>query len=418
MDKGLSVKSDIFRFDDREDERSGNEAMGRKEQNSGTLVAMPQVSDDRIESMSSSREKVPSALPHVRARLTKSDLQRKFRWEEFLAEKFITTVAFFSLATIALIFIFVFREAVPIFKASGPNATQKQTVPQEEEETYGGEALGEGSRKLARKQSSSTSLETSGNEGEASLSNLLSTTWQPVSAIPKYGLLPLVMGSFKVTLLAILIAAPAAILAALFTASFAPKWSKEIIKPTIEILAGFPSVVIGFFALVILATLMQNLFGYQYRLNVFVGGVAMSLAVIPIIYTVAEDALTAVPKYLTEASLALGATRWQTAVFVTLPAATPGVFAAVLLGFGRAFGETMIVLMATGNAALLSLSFLEPIRTMSATIGAEMAEVVFGDTHYNVLFLLGAILFIVTFTLNGVAEIFIRQRLMKRFKGM
>jgi len=145
--------------------------------------------------------------------------------------------------------------------------------------------------------------------------------------------------------------------------------------------------------------------------------VAMSLAVIPIVFTVAEDALAAVPKYLREASLALGATRWQTALFVTLPAATPGVFAAVLLGFGRAFGETMIVLMATGNAALLTANLFEPVRTMSATIGAEMAEVVFGDTHYNVLFLLGAILFLFTFSLNAVAEVFIRQRLLKRFRG-
>jgi phosphate transport system permease protein len=359
-----------------------------------------------------------SATTRPHPRLNKSDLKKKFRLDEFLAEKLITMVAFASLATIALIFIFVFREAAPIFKASDPKVVQEQSVRQEEEETYGAESLGEGSRKLAEKQASKASLETSGSEGDASLSNLFSSSWQPVSSAPKYGLLPLVMGSFKVTLLAILIAAPIAILAALFTASFAPAWSKEIIKPSIEILAGFPSVVIGFFALVVLATLMQNLFGYQYRLNVFVGGVAMSLAVIPIIYTVAEDALTAVPKYLTEASLALGATKWQTAAFVTLPAATPGVFAAVLLGFGRAFGETMIVLMATGNAALLSLNFLEPVRTMSATIGAEMAEVVFGDTHYNVLFLLGAILFVFTFMLNGIAEIFIRQRLMKRFKGM
>ncbi|MBM2840776.1 MAG: phosphate transporter permease [Bacteroidetes bacterium] len=387
--------------------------MGRKGPHSEALVETPLVNDARKGSSS-----VPSGPPHVRSRLSGNDLKKKFRWDEFLAEKFITAVAFISLATIALIFIFVFREAGPIFASKADVAEQTRTVPQEEEETYGEEALGEGSRNLAQKQSSSTSLETSGNEGDASLSNLLSTNWQPVSKVPKYGLLPLVLGSFKVTLLAILLAAPIAILAALFTASFAPRWSKEIIKPSIEILAGFPSVVIGFFALAILATLMQNLFGYQYRLNAFVGGVAMSLAVIPIIYTVAEDALTAVPKYLTEASLALGATRWQTAAFVTLPAATPGVFAAVLLGFGRAFGETMIVLMATGNAALLSLNFLEPVRTMSATIGAEMAEVVFGDTHYNVLFLLGAILFIFTFTLNGVAEIFIRQRLMKRFKGI
>jgi phosphate transport system permease protein len=221
-----------------------------------------------------------------------------------------------------------------------------------------------------------------------------------------------------VTLLAIFIGAPIAILAALFTASFAPRWAKEVLKPAIEILAGFPSVVIGFFSLVVLASLLQNLFGYEYRLNAFVGGIAMSLAVIPIVYTVAEDALTAVPKYLSEASLALGASKWETALFVALPAATPGVFAAVLLGFGRAFGETMIVLMATGNAAMLTMSFVEPVRTMSATIGAEMAEVVFGDTHYTVLFLLGAILFVFTFLVNAAAEIFIRQRLLKRFRGI
>lgn len=386
------------------------------------VAAMKSDSDKNTHSIPATAElehggSMPASSMGGHRKITKSDLKKRFRLDEFLAEKLITTVAFVSLATIALIFIFVFREAAPIFRTSDPDVVQKQAAPQEEEETYGAESLGEGSRRLAEKQASSASLE-SGSEGDASLSNLISTSWQPVSGVPKYGLLPLVIGSFKVTLLAILIAAPVAILAALFTSSFAPKWSKEIIKPSIEILAGFPSVVIGFFALVVLATLMQNLFGYQYRLNAFVGGVAMSLAVIPIIYTVAEDALTAVPKYLTEASLALGATKWQTAAFVTLPAATPGVFAAVLLGFGRAFGETMIVLMATGNAALLSLNFLEPVRTMSATIGAEMAEVVFGDTHYNVLFLLGAILFIFTFTLNGVAEIFIRQRLMKRFKGM
>jgi phosphate transport system permease protein len=124
-----------------------------------------------------------------------------------------------------------------------------------------------------------------------------------------------------------------------------------------------------------------------------------------------------VPHELTEASLALGATRWQTALFVILPAATPGVFAALILGFGRAFGETMIVLMATGNAALTSLNILEPVRTLSATIGAEMAEVVFGDTHYNVLFLIGSLLFIFTFSLNAVAEFYVRGRLLKRFRG-
>jgi phosphate transport system permease protein len=225
------------------------------------------------------------------------------------------------------------------------------------------------------------------------------------------------VGSLKVTLIALLFALPIGVLAALYTSTFASKWAKEVMKPTIEIMAGFPSVVIGFFALMVLATLLQDVFGYQYRLNAFVGGVAMALAVIPIIYTLSEDALTAVPKVLTEASLAVGASKWETALYVVLPAVTPGIFAAFLLGMGRAFGETMIVLMATGNAALLTPNLLEPVRTLSATIGAEMAEVVFGDTHYTVLFLLGALLFIFSFTLNAVAEFLVRGKLLKRFKG-
>lgn len=348
-------------------------------------------------------------------RLTRADLKKRFRLNEFLAEKIITGIALVSLAAIVLIFLFVFREAAPLI-AGKEQAVVTTDVVVEEEETYGEEFLGEGAQRLSEEKASKPSVEA--GEGEASLANLTSTTWQPVGSEPKYGLLPLMVGTLKVTVLAVLFASPLAILAALFTSSFAPRWSREYIKPAIELLAGFPSVVIGFFALVSLATLMQNAFGYQYRLNVLLGGIAMSLAVIPIIYTVAEDALTAVPRFMTEASLALGATKWQTALFVTLPAATPGVFAAVLLGFGRAFGETMIVLMATGNAALMSWSLLEPVRTMSATIGAEMAEVVFGDTHYHVLFFIGAVLFVFTFTLNAVAEMYIRQRLLKRFKGL
>jgi phosphate transport system permease protein len=341
-------------------------------------------------------------------------LKKRFRLSEFLAEKLITLIAFVSFAVIVLIFVFVFREALPVFNPRDDTASVIHE--DEEQETYGEEHLGEGQLD-ALQQRSQSSLETAGSEGAATLSNLLGTDWQPISAEPKYGLLPLIAGSAKVSIIAVLLGAPIAILAALFTSSFAPKWAKEILKPAIEILAGFPSVVIGFFALIVMATFFQSLFGLQYRLNAFVGGVALSLAVIPIIFTIAEDSLTSVPKVLTEASLAVGATRWQTALFVLLPAATPGIFAAILLGVGRAFGETMIVLMATGNAALLSANVFEPVRTMSATIGAEMAEVVFGDTHYTVLFLIGSILFLFTFTLNAVAEIFIRQRLLKKFRG-
>jgi phosphate transport system permease protein len=192
---------------------------------------------------------------------------------------------------------------------------------------------------------------------------------------------------------------------------------REIMKPAIDILAGFPSIVIGFFCLITLASLVQSIFGNDFRLNSFVGGLGMSLAVIPIIFTVTEDALSAVPKYMKEASLALGASRWQTAYRVILPAATPGVFAAIILGFGRAFGETMIALMATGNAALTSVDLFDSVRTMAATIGAEMAEVPHQSVHYGVLFLIGASLFVVTFALNATAEFYIRKKLMKKFQG-
>lgn len=343
--------------------------------------------------------------------------RKKFRFSDFLAEKIIKFVSFISFAFIILIFVFVFREALPIFSQSEKEiAVLEEGAPQETygEEFLSGEAQTSGIEKRINK---IESLESGSHPDEATVDNLLGKDWQPISTEPKYGLLPLLVGSLKVTLIAVIIAAPLAILAALFTAVFAPKWAKEILKPAIEILAGFPSVVIGFFALIVLATFLQTIFGLEYRLNAFVGGVALSLAVIPIIYTVAEDAINSIPKSMIEASYALGAAKWQTALFVLLPAAIPGVFAAILLGIGRAFGETMIVLMATGNAAILSADLSEPVRTLTATIGAEMAEVVFGDTHYNVLFLIGSILFIFTFILNAVAEFYVRNKLLRKFRG-
>ncbi|MBM2813734.1 MAG: phosphate transporter permease subunit PstC [Ignavibacteria bacterium] len=242
--------------------------------------------------------------------------------------------------------------------------------------------------------------------------------WQPIGTVPKFSFIPLFIGALKVTLIGLLLAAPIGILAAIFSVAFAPKWMKETIKPAIELLAGFPSVVIGFFCLITLATIIQEFFHTTFRLNAFVGGIGMALAVIPIIFTMTEDALTAVPKHMKEASFALGASRWQTAWRVLLPAAIPGVFAAVILGFGRAFGETMIALMATGNAALVSANIFESVRTMSATIGSEMAEVEFRSIHYGVLFLIGSILFIITFSLNAIAEFYIRKKLIKRIQGL
>jgi len=241
--------------------------------------------------------------------------------------------------------------------------------------------------------------------------------WQPISETPKYSFIPLLTGALKVTIIGLLFAAPLSILAALFTVAFAPKWLREVIKPAIEILAGFPSVVVGFFCLMTLATVIQNIFGTTFRLNAFVGGLGMAMAVIPIIFTITEDSMNAVPQYMKAASYALGASRWQTAWKVVLPAAAPGVFASLILGFGRAFGETMIALMATGNAALTSADLFESVRTLASTIGSEMAEVEFRGTHYGVLFLIGAVLFTITFALNALAEFYVRKKLIKKFQG-
>jgi phosphate transport system permease protein len=335
-------------------------------------------------------------------------MKKPLRLGEAAIEKSIQGVAFIALIFIALIFIFIFKEAAPLFFGKTEVKAAAQAADVGAAETYGEDE----SAPLA---AAAPELEQKDQPFHAV--QLLKKDWQPVSLEPKFGLWPLLVGSLKVTLVALLLAGPIGIFAALFTSNFAPRWAREGMKPVIEILAGFPSVVVGFFALVILATILQNVFGFQYRLNAFVGGVAMALAVIPIVYTVSEDALAAVPKVMTEASLALGATQWETALFVVLPAATPGIFAALILGFGRAFGETMIVLMATGNAALLTASLTDPVRTLSASVGAEMAEVVFGDTHYRVLFFVGSLLFVISFGLNAVAEFFVRAKLMKRFGG-
>jgi len=388
--------------------------------------------------------------------------RKKFRMGDYLAEKIIKGVAFLSITIIVLIFFFVFREAFPIFSNSKevkPAATEQ--VVQDAQETYGAvtdqtpaaetqETYGDVTDKTVKEetqetygtvtdssqvqeqygvQTNDTSITTdpsdtytvsagSGfDDNQSAIKTLITKDWIPVSEKPRYGLLALILGTFKITLISMLFAAPIAILAALYTSVFANKKMKEIIKPTIELLAGFPSVVIGFFALMVMATFLQEIFHYETRLNSFVGGIAMGIAAIPIIFTITEDALTAVPKSFFEASLAIGASKWQTAFFVILPAATPGIFAAILLGVGRVFGETMIALMATGNAAQMDLNPFESVRTLAATIGAEMAEVVFGDTHYNVLFLIGSLLFIFTFIINAIAEFYVKGKLMKRIQG-
>ncbi|MBK8014819.1 MAG: phosphate ABC transporter permease subunit PstC [Deltaproteobacteria bacterium] len=229
--------------------------------------------------------------------------------------------------------------------------------------------------------------------------------WQPVSEIPKYGILPLFVGTLKVTSVAMLVAIPLAVGAALFVSQYASHRLREILKPVVELLAGIPSVVLGFFALIVLASWLQDALDLDSRLSALLAGIALALAVVPIIFTVCEEALGAVPRSYVEASTALGARRWQTILLVVLPSASPGIAAAIALGFGRAIGETMIVLMASGNAAILSGSVLDSTRTLSATIAAELAEVVFGGPHYTVLFFIGSLLFLMTFSVNLVGSI-------------
>jgi len=307
------------------------------------------------------------------------------RWADRLVRGIIYFSAIAAITLIILIFVFVGREALPVLTS----ATVHEEV-------------------------SLRTLFLPQNYGTPEVP--LPYVWQPVSEVPKYSLAPLLLGTLKVTLVAMLFATPLAILAAVYTTEFAPRWLRETIKPVVELLAGIPSVVLGFFALIVLATWVQDAFDMDFRLNAISAGIALGLAVVPIIYTVSEDALVAVPRRHRQAALALGASPWQAAWRVVLPAALPGVFAGFVLGFGRAVGETMIVLMASGNAAITSWQFAEPVRTLSATIAAELAEVVFGSPHYHVLFFVGTLLFTITFVLNWLGTAMV-GRLRRRLTG-
>ena len=252
---------------------------------------------------------------------------------------------------------------------------------------------------------------------ESSLEGFFATPlWQPVGEVPKYGLVPLLTGTLKVVLISLLFAVPLGVLAAVYSAEFAPPRVREMLKPAVELLAGIPSVVMGFFALMVLASWFQAVTHSPMRLNALTAGIALGLGIIPTIFTVAEDALRSVPRSFREASLGLGASAWQTAWHVSLPAASAGVAAGCLLGLARAVGETMIVLMASGNAAITSGTPLDSVRTLAATIAAELAEVVVGSPHYATLFFLGALLFSVTFLINVVAGVFV-ERLRQRLAG-
>lgn len=238
---------------------------------------------------------------------------------------------------------------------------------------------------------------------------LLSAEWYPSSqSRVRYGVLALIAGTASVTALAMLIAVPFGVGAAIFVSEFCGAKAKETLKIVIELLAAIPSVVWGFIGLTVLNPLLITLFNAPIGLNVLNGGIILALMSVPIIVSIGEDALKAVPDSYREAALALGATRWQLVWRVLLPAAKNGLLAAVLLGVARAVGETMAVLMATGHAVKIPTSLLDSVRTLTATIAAELGEAPVHSEHYQVLFIIGILLFTITFAVNLVADLIIR----------
>lgn len=248
--------------------------------------------------------------------------------------------------------------------------------------------------------------------GEVPINKLLSTRWYPIENY--FGILPLIGGSIIVTLGAALFAMPIGLGTAIFIAEIAPRWAREILKPLVEVLGGLPSVVLGFLGILILSPGLRRLLNLPTGLTAFTGSLLLGGIALPTIVSVAEDALDAVPRSYRDAALALGATEWQTIWRVTLPAARSGVLTAFMLGIGRAIGETMTVMMVTGNAPVMPTgisAFFSPVRTMTATIAAEMGEVANGSVHYHVLFLIGITLFLISLAINITAStVVFRQR--------
>jgi phosphate transport system permease protein len=300
-----------------------------------------------------------------RIKLVKTDTSviSATRWVEFAVEALIRVLGFSSIGLVGLIFLFLLREGVPVFFEVPPG-------------------------------------------------NLLGTRWYPTFDL--FGTLPLILGSVLVTVIAIAIALPLGVATAVFVREVAPTWAREVLKPMIEVLAGIPSVVLGFFGMTLVAPLIRENLGAPTGLTAFTGALILAYMALPTLISVAEDALDAVPKSYRDAGLAMGATQWQTIWRVVVPAARSGIVTAVMLGMGRAIGETMAVMMVTGNAARLPLTLdalLRPVRTMTATIAAEMGEVAQGSTHYHALFGIGIILFLLTFMINlAAASTIFRKR--------
>ncbi|MFO7538598.1 MAG: phosphate ABC transporter permease subunit PstC [Chloroflexota bacterium] len=282
-------------------------------------------------------------------------LLRSTKWDEFIIENSIRLAGISAVLIISLIFYFLLREGSPAFL----------DIPLRQ---LGGER------------------------------------WYPIEGL--WGLAPLLFGSLIVTAGATLIAVPLGLTTAVYLGEFAPAWQRELFKPLIELLAGIPSIVLGFLGWVTLAPLVQRL-GAPTGLTAFTGSLLLAYMALPTIISITEDALYAVPREYRDGALALGATQWQTVWRIALPAARSGIVIAVMLGIGRAIGETMAVMMVTGNAANIPAlgldTFFQPVRTMTATIAAEMGEVSQGSIHYHVLFGVGIVLFLITFTINSLA---------------
>jgi len=247
---------------------------------------------------------------------------------------------------------------------------------------------------------------------ENSLSSLFGRIWYPNESY--YGILPLISGSLLVTIGAMLVALPLGVITAVFISEVAPRWAKEVLKPVVEILAGIPSVVLGFIGILVAVPFLRRFLDLPTGLTAFTGAILLGLIAIPTVVSIAEDALNTVPQSYRQASLALGATHWQTIWGVTVPAARTGILTALMLGVGRALGETMAVMMVTGNAPVLPEglnALFEPARTMTATVASEMGEVASGSPHYHVLFFIGIVLFLFSLIINVAASaVTFRQR--------
>ncbi len=238
---------------------------------------------------------------------------------------------------------------------------------------------------------------------------LIGRSWYPTSSPAEFGMLPLIFASVLVTLGAMVVCVPIGVGSALFIHELTSQRIRAVLKPMIEILAGIPSIVYGFFGMLVVAPFLQNLLGIPTGLCAFTASLVLGIMAVPTVSSLAEDALSFVPGSFREASLAVGATRWQTLTRVVVPAAGSGISTAIILGMSRAVGETMTVLMVAGGAAIIPHSIFDPVRPMTSTIAAEMGEAVMGSLHYHALFAIGLILFLITLVFNIVAEIVSRR---------